>query len=179
VAAADVLTLCRPLLGLAFVALGQSRLLALVVLGLAGLTDALDGPLARRRDARIPDPNRRRRGTWLDPLCDKLFMGIVVAGLVLTWAAPVEVILLLLLREQLQLVAFVIHRLVPGLRARPYEYQAHPVGKATTVAQFVTAGLLVLGHPAALAGASTSAGLGAVAVAIYVSRAFARPSQAR
>lgn len=178
-AAADVLTLCRPLLGLAFVALGHSRLLALGLVALAGLTDALDGPLARRREARIPDPTRQRRGTWLDPLCDKIFMGLVVLGLSLRWAAPIGIILLLLLREQLQIVAFLIQRLVPALRARPYEYQAHPVGKLTTIAQFVTVGLLVLAHPAAFAGALVSAGVGMVAVIIYVGRAFSDPNRSR
>jgi hypothetical protein len=63
-------------------------------------------------------------------------------------------------------------RMVPVLHraSRDYDFRAHPVGKAATVAQFATAAALVLGHPAAWALAVVCAILGVVSVTIYVHR---------
>lgn len=150
---------------------------ALAVLVVAGLTDAFDGPLARRRKIRTGAQQTGSRGDWLDPLCDKIFMGLVVAGLVLAQRPPLLLLLLLVARELLQLVALAVMRLTPGLRRVRYDFRAHPIGKAATVAQFLTVGLLVVAHPAAWMAAWmaawTAAGLGVAALVVYIHRGLA------
>jgi phosphatidylglycerophosphate synthase len=150
---------------------------ALVVLAIAGASDVLDGYLARRRRAR--EDAGPHRGDWLDPLCDKLFMGLVVAGLYRAYDPPLAVLLLLLAREGLQLVAFAALKVAPPFRSARFDFRAHTIGKAATVAQFLAAAGVVLKHPAALGVAAAAAALGVAAVVIYVRRgieASRRPS---
>src|SRR5262245_36877516 len=58
---------------------------ALGVLALAGLTDALDGMFARRAEARRTGAHGpvspAGTGSWLDPICDKLFVGGVLGAI--------------------------------------------------------------------------------------------------
>src|SRR5688572_20783176 len=109
----------------------------MTVLVVAGLSDVLDGWVARRERARASDEGsdpglaqqqHHHRGDWLDPLCDKLFVGAVVAGLYLARQPPVLWLVLLLTRESLQLVAMTALRLVPTLHrmSRDFDYRAHP-----------------------------------------------------
>ena len=74
---AHALTLTR--IPIAIAMFWASGLLAVVLVALAALTDALDGNVARwlkRRGHTTPDI-----GGWLDPLVDKLFVAIVVIAL--------------------------------------------------------------------------------------------------
>ena len=72
----------------------------------------------------------------------------------------------------LQLVAVTVMRMVPVLHraSRDFDFRAHPVGKAATVAQFATAAALVMGHPSAWGLAITCAILGVASVTIYINR---------
>ena len=76
----NLLSLSRlPLGGVFWVALGpdaKRALLALGVMALAAGTDVLDGTIARRRGVSTAGD-----GSWLDPICDKLFVGAVLAAL--------------------------------------------------------------------------------------------------
>jgi cardiolipin synthase (CMP-forming) len=184
VSVADYLSLVRIPLGVAFVLLARDTLLAMTVLAIAGLSDVLDGWVARRQRARASedgsDPGsaqQQHRGDWLDPLCDKLFVGAVVAGLYLARQPPVLWLVLLLTRESLQLVAVTALRLVPTLHrmSRDFDYRAHPVGKATTVMQFLAAAAMLLGHPLAGPAAWASAALGVMSVFTYVRRLGVHP----
>jgi cardiolipin synthase (CMP-forming) len=170
VSAADYLSLVRIPLGVAFVLTAGQTAVALAVLAAAGLSDMLDGWLARRM--RGPDDHAPHRGDWLDPLCDKLFMAAVVLGLYLVRQPPLYLLVLLLAREILQTVSVTIMRLVPSLHraSRDYNFKAHPLGKATTVVQFLTGALLLLGHPLAQPAAFVTAGAGALSLAIYINR---------
>jgi len=107
---------------------------AFVVFVLAGLTDYLDGLLARRLDVVSP------LGRFLDPIADKLMIGAVIVMLVkVGWVAHVHVVaaIIILLREIL----------VSGLR----EYLAElavsvPVTKLAkwkTTIQMIALGALV------------------------------------
>ena len=87
---ADWLSFVRVPLGVAFVPLAGRPTLALLVLGLAGISDMLDGWLARRK----PHPNSW--GPWLDPLCDKVFITLVLIGLYLSQAPSLSTTLALL-----------------------------------------------------------------------------------
>lgn len=168
--AADYLSLVRIPLGVAFMLVASSTELAFAVLAAAGLSDVLDGWVARRQGP-PPDP-RHHRGDWLDPLCDKLFMAAVAGALHFIRDVPVWLLLLLVTREILQTIAVTIMRLVPVLhaRSRDYDFKAHPVGKATTVVQFATGAALLLGHPVGRPLAFLTSVLGIASVTIYVSR---------
>ena len=170
VSVADCLSLARIPLGLAFLLVAGQRQWALAVLLAAAVTDVLDGWVARRCGPRRPGESHR--GDWLDPLCDKLFAAAVVVGLMMTRPPPLALVALFLARELLQLVAVMVMRMVPVLHraSRDYDFRAHPVGKAATVAQFATAAALVLGHPAAWTLAVICAVLGVASVAIYIHR---------
>lgn len=168
---ADLFSLVRIPLGAAFLFVADRPLAALVLLALAGASDVLDGWAARRGPR--PVSEAPHRGDWLDPFCDKVFVGAVMAGLYTAYAPPSWLLALTVTRELLQLVSLVIYRLVPRLRRVQYQYRAHALGKATTVVQFLTAGAFVLQLAAAPPLALLSALLGAVTVALYVARARA------
>ena len=84
----NLLSLSRiPLAALAMYFLAQSdaysAITAVTVLTVAGITDGLDGYLARRRGQVTP------LGVALDPIADKLFAIILVAGLIMYRDFPV------------------------------------------------------------------------------------------
>jgi phosphatidylglycerophosphate synthase len=171
VTVADYLSLVRIPLGVAFLLVADRVALALGVLAAAGLSDVLDGWVARRqrRDGPGTAPHR---GEWLDPLCDKLFVLAVALGLYLVHQPPLLWLALLMTREILQTVSMVVMRMVPRLHraSDAYDYKAHPLGKATTVVQFLTGALLLLDHPLARPAVYLTAALGVVSVAIYINR---------
>jgi phosphatidylglycerophosphate synthase len=172
--AADYLSLARIPLGIAFLLLASNTAVALAVLVAAGLSDVLDGWVARRRRPAQGEDPAHHRGDWLDPLCDKLFVAAVAIGLYLTQRPPAWLLLLMMTREILQTISITFLRLVPALhaRSRDYNFRAHPVGKATTVVQFMTGAALVLDLPMRVSVplAGLTAGLGVLSLAIYVDR---------
>ncbi len=100
---------------------------AAVVFALAGITDALDGYIARRFDMRTP------LGVLLDPLADKIMQ--VSAFVVLAWAGfiPVFLTLLVILRDLVILGGYWAVR----LSGRTVEVVPAAIGKATTIIQIV------------------------------------------
>jgi cardiolipin synthase (CMP-forming) len=158
------MSLVRVPLGVAFVPLAARPLTALVVLALAGLSDMLDGWLARRK------PHPGGPGPWLDPLCDKAFILMVMTGLYLSQSPPLSVVLPMLTREAAILLLFLARTLAPSMRSLRYDYQAHVLGKATTVTQFLTVALLLLRRPEAQVLAVICAGLGLLSAITYARR---------
>ena len=109
--------------------------LALAVLMVAGLTDWLDGWLARRLD------QRSSLGEILDPVADRLYILAVVVGLFLRDIIPVWVALALPLRDLL------LWGLVPFLRTRGFSaLPVHFLGKAATFNLLYAFPLLLLGE---------------------------------
>ena len=107
---------------------------ALILLMVAGVTDWLDGYLARKLD------QRSTLGEILDPVADRLYILAVVVGLVLRDIIPLWVGLLLPLRDA-QLWC-----LVPFLRTRGYSaLPVHFLGKAATANLLYAFPLLLLG----------------------------------
>lgn len=107
---------------------------ALVVLMVAGVTDFLDGYLARRLD------QQSSLGEVLDPVADRLYILAVVIGLALRDIIPWWVALLLPLRDLL------LWGLVPFLRRRGYSsLPVHFLGKAATFNLLYAFPLLLLG----------------------------------
>jgi cardiolipin synthase (CMP-forming) len=132
---------------------------------LAGLTDAVDGRVARRairRGARGPDI-----GGWLDPVVDKLFVATV---LVAAWhhGQPLAVIALIGARE----VVLVPLTLVYLARRAPRPpLHADGFGKAATVAQLIALCVMAVAPASALAAAAVAGVVGLAAALHYVVKA--------
>jgi phosphatidylglycerophosphate synthase len=100
------------------------------LLGIASLTDVLDGWLARR--ARVPS----RLGALIDPVADRIFalavlVRFLIGGELSPWQAGV-----LFFRDVMTLIGWFTARSVSWLRAIPF--QARWLGKAVTVGQLAT-----------------------------------------
>ena len=136
---ANQLTMLRMALVPAFVLLALDRQFtwALVVFVVAGLTDALDGYVARHAN------QSTRLGAMLDPVADKVLAGS--AYVVLTWssavqcALPVWLTVTLLFRDAMIVVGVVVVNLTVG----PREFSASRLGKFST-ALIVATGAAVL-----------------------------------
>jgi cardiolipin synthase len=141
---ANQLTMLRMALVPAFVMLALARQFtwALVVFAVAGLTDALDGWVARHAG------QSTRLGAMLDPVADKLLAGS--AYVVLTWSGvaactlPVWLTVTLLFRDAMLVVGVVVVNLTMG----PREFSPSRLGKASTALNIVT-GAAVLAANAA------------------------------
>ena len=116
---ANQLTMLRmamvPLLVL--LALAQEFVWALVVFVVAGLTDALDGYIARHGH------QMTTLGAMLDPIADKLLVGSTYA--VMTWSdgvvcpMPIWLTVTLLFRDGMLVVGVLLVNLTSGLRVFP------------------------------------------------------------
>ncbi len=107
---------------------------ALALLMLSGITDWLDGFLARKLN------QRSSLGEVLDPVADRLYILAVVLGLALRDVIPWWVAVLLPLRDLL------LWGLVPFLRTRGYSaLPVHFLGKAATFNLLYAFPLLLLG----------------------------------
>lgn len=108
---------------------------ALAVLMISGVTDFLDGYLARRLD------QFSNLGEILDPVADRLYILAVVVGLALREIIPWWVAIILPLRDLL------LWGLVPLLRTRGYSaLPVHFLGKAATFNLLYAFPLLLLGE---------------------------------
>ena len=123
---ADALSLARLPLAAAFVVVpdGGVRLVILVV---AGFTDLADGWLARWRGG-------SRLGGFLDPVADKIFVAAAFAVVLMSGRLSWWEIGLVLLRDLLATLAF----LVAVATRRPRAIPARAGGKAVTILQLAT-----------------------------------------
>ena len=116
---------------------------AVVLLVVSGVTDWLDGTIARATG------QISRLGQLLDPLADRLYIIATLVGLLLRGIIPWWLVALLLLRDLMLLAT------VPALRARGLTaLPVHFLGKAATFNLLYAFPLLLLGDgdsPAALA----------------------------
>ena len=119
----------RVVLAVGFVAIDAAPT-RLALIGIASLTDFLDGWLARRA------PVVSRFGALLDPIADRLFvLGVVISyvlgGQLSAWQAVA-----LMIRDVMSVIGFFVARNVSWLRAIPFK--ARPIGKVVTVLQLAT-----------------------------------------
>ncbi len=169
----NVLSVARlPLGGLFWVALAEGPEhpeLTFGVLAVAAATDVLDGYFARKQSGGHP----AGIGSWLDPVCDKLFVGSVLAALYVQRRVPLSVLALIVTRELLQLPMALVYRASATLRRwLRYDFRASLLGKAATVVQFLAVSALIINHALAWWLALAAFGLGVVALADYIRRAI-------
>lgn len=121
---------------------------ALAVLMVSGVTDYLDGKLARQLN------QMSKIGAILDPVADRLFILAVVIGLSIRDIIPWWLAVILPLRDVF------LFGLVPFLRTRGYSsLPVHFLGKAATASLLYAFPLLLLGDPQGSDPQSTVAGL--------------------
>jgi len=133
---ANQLTLLRMLLIPAFVLLVVYGYLgaALTVFVVAGLTDALDGLIARRSG------QKTTLGAWLDPAADKLllvstFIVLTVPGLGLTNRLPLWLTVMIISRDVVIVLTVAIVNLAIGRRT----FKPSIFGKIATATYILTA----------------------------------------
>ena len=133
--AANQLTLLRMLLIPAFVILVLYSHLgwALVVFVTAGITDGLDGVIARRTQ-------RTTLGAWLDPMADKLllvttFVVLALPDLGLANRLPVWLVVCIISRD----IVIILTVLIVNLAIGPRTFRPSIFGKIATATYIVTA----------------------------------------
>ena len=132
---ANQLTILRIVLVPAFVLLVVYGRLgaALLVFVIAGITDALDGLIARLAG------QRTSIGAWLDPMADKLllvttFVVLTLPGIPLTNHLPTWLTVLVISRD----VVIVVFVAVVNLAIGPRTFRPSLLGKAATAAFILT-----------------------------------------
>ena len=133
----NVVSMSRVVLAAGFVgARGAEERLALI--GVASVTDFLDGWLARRRNAAT------RWGALIDPIADRIFVLTAVSAFLLSGELTTWQYFVLLSRDIMTAVGFLVARLVPWLR--PVEFKARYLGKVVTTLQLATF-IAILAYP--------------------------------
>jgi cardiolipin synthase len=134
--------------------------LALWTFVLAGLTDTLDGYIARTRG------NTTRLGAFLDPLADKLLLtaSFVTLTYRFPWVLPFWLTAVVLSRDLVLILVAVLIMLTGG--------QIHPaptmLGKTSTVFQMVAVAVALLGAAGLEPGAALRLGLNTVTAMLTV-----------
>jgi cardiolipin synthase (CMP-forming) len=166
----NVLTLLRVPLAFAFPLVARDKRRALLVLALAGLTDVLDGFVARHTG------HNTATGAVLDPIADKLFAASVVTTLLSQKKLPLWGAAALLTREVLEapLFLYMLYEARNGTAPPVEDVHASIPGKVATIAQFAAV-VAAIEAPAALPGMLGIAGAAGVFAGVaYWRRELAR-----
>jgi CDP-diacylglycerol--glycerol-3-phosphate 3-phosphatidyltransferase len=145
----NVVSMSRVVLAAGFLASAGTGERAMLI-GVASLTDFLDGWLARRRNA------VSRWGALLDPIADRVFVLTAVTTLALSGQLTWLQYAVLLFRDVMTAIGFIVARIVRWLR--PVNFRARPLGKVVTVLQ-LAALLAALYWPPLLPGLVVAVGL--------------------
>lgn len=151
---------------------------ALAIFLVAGLTDALDGFIARFWD------QKSHLGTYLDPMADKLLLVSAYVMLAIPPAdggltVPVWVAILVIARD----VLIVVVALVLYLAVQVTTFRPALIGKLSTVVQLATIGLVLLARgwssfeTAAVAAIYATATLAVASGLFYIVRASRMPEE--
>ncbi|WP_224369176.1 CDP-alcohol phosphatidyltransferase family protein [Hyalangium versicolor] len=100
------------------------------LIALSGLTDVLDGWIARHAHLTT------RLGALIDPVADRGFAVTAILALLLDGLLTPVQVCLLMLRDVTTAVGFLVSRLMPTFQL--VEFKARMLGKATTAVQTVT-----------------------------------------
>ncbi len=101
----------------------------LALIGVASLTDFLDGWLARRTQSMT------RVGALIDPVADRFFVLAVVASFVADGELRAWQAVAILFRDVMSIIGWFVARNVSWLR--PIAFRARPIGKVVTGMQLV------------------------------------------
>lgn len=111
---------------------GEMRV-AFAIFLVAGLSDAVDGFLAKRFDM------VSEIGSYLDPLADKALLMSIYVALGIAEAVPAWLVILIVSRDIMIIAGVMLSWLV----GNPVQMKPHPVSKLNTVAQIAYACLVL------------------------------------
>jgi CDP-diacylglycerol--glycerol-3-phosphate 3-phosphatidyltransferase len=131
----NILSCSRLALAAGFVASSATET-QVSIIGIAAMTDFLDGWLARRVKA------TSRWGGLLDRIADRFFVLTVVATMLYTGRLSTGGYFVMILRDIATAVGFLVARVVPWLRG--VTFKARLSGKVVTVLQLVTLAALLV-----------------------------------
>jgi phosphatidylglycerophosphate synthase len=126
---ANWISFSRLLLAGAFVASGATGTRVALV-GLAAVTDYLDGFVARRSNTATP------WGALFDPFADRVFVLAAVSVLLFEGKTSTLGYFVMIFRDLMTAIGFLVARALPWLR--PVEFKARLAGKLVTVLQLAT-----------------------------------------
>jgi phosphatidylglycerophosphate synthase len=131
----NTISLSRVVLALAFVLVSEpwDRMALIAV---AGLTDVMDGWLARRRKT------ESTAGALLDPLADRIFVLVAISTYLIEGKLTTGQYFIFLTRDIATAVGFVVAKIIPVLR--PAVFRARMLGKIVTVLQLITLAAVIL-----------------------------------
>lgn len=131
----NLITMVRFLLvpAVVYAMLHGNMIWALVLFTIAGISDAIDGFIARHFD------QQSEIGAWLDPLADKLLLISVFVSLAAMSVVPDWLVFMIVTRDVLIVGAVAISNLVGS----PLEVRPILISKANTAAQIILAVLLL------------------------------------
>ena len=135
----NLVSLSRLVLAVAFVYYARQPVIAVAILCAAGISDWLDGWLAKRLGQQTP------LGVVLDPLCDRLFIVPVLATLVVVHGLPLWQLGVLIARDVANSLGAAVIWL--ARRDRAIEMRPRRSGKVVTSLQFWAVVHLLLGLP--------------------------------
>jgi CDP-diacylglycerol--glycerol-3-phosphate 3-phosphatidyltransferase len=135
----DLISLSRLALAAAFVHFAAHPVMAVAILCAAGISDWLDGWVARRLK------QETKFGALLDPICDRLFVIPVLATLVFVHGVPLWQLAVLITRDVVNTLGAAVVWILRPDRFR----DMHPLrsGKVVTSLQFWCVVHIVLGLP--------------------------------
>ena len=160
----NLLTASRFPLAAAFLLFDGTRE-RVAILGMASVTDALDGWFSRRGSGPT------QFGELLDPIADKIFMLAAFSAFVLSGDLSIVDLFLLLSRDIATVIGFVVAWMTPGLHAA--RFRARWLGKTVTILQLLVLCALLLA-PEALQVLMPLVVVASVAAILDYTRALAR-----
>ena len=131
----NTMSLSRVVLALAFVLVSEpwDRIALIAV---AGLTDFLDGWLARHRKS------ESTAGALLDPIADRIFVFVAISTYLVEGQLTTAQYFVFLTRDLATAVGFLVAKIIPTLR--PAVFRARMLGKIVTVMQMITLVAIIL-----------------------------------
>ncbi len=129
------MSLSRVVLALAFVLVSEpwDRIALIAV---AGLTDFMDGWLARHKKS------ESSAGALLDPIADRIFVLVAISTYLVEGQLTTGQYFVFLTRDLATALGFVVAKIIPTLR--PAVFRARMLGKIVTVLQLVTLVAIIL-----------------------------------
>ncbi len=125
----NIISLSRVVLAAGFVAAPTANV-RLAIVAFAAVTDFLDGWVARRGNW------TSGTGALMDPIADRVFVLVAVSTFLFIGALSTAQYFLLILRDLMTAIGFLVARSVSWLR--PVEFKARGAGKVVTSLQLLT-----------------------------------------